>query len=94
MAEERRFASVWDALEDDPQAAATLRLKSGIVMALRRAVGESEMAPSETARRLGLSVPAVEELFAGALDLFSMDELIMLAHRAGLAVRLEVEPVG
>jgi len=42
------------------------------------------------AKRLGLTQPRMNDLLRGRIDKFSLDALMNLATRAGIAVRLEV----
>ena len=84
------FASVWDALADTPEQAANMRLRAELVLAIQGAVegwGENR---AGTAERLRLTLPHLDELLEGRLDLFSVDELATLAERVGLAVEMRI----
>jgi predicted XRE-type DNA-binding protein len=48
------FANVWDALEDDPEAAATMTMPSDVMASLTAAVRRWNMTHAKAARRLGL----------------------------------------
>ncbi len=84
------FASVWDALEETPNEAAHLRLRSALAIAVSGAVEGWHMSQSQAARRLGVSQPRLNDLLRGRLDRFSLDALVGLAERAGLSVRMEI----
>jgi predicted XRE-type DNA-binding protein len=92
MSEEpvQHFASVWDAIEDTPQDAAHMRLRSELGMAVRGVVEEWRVTQAEAARRLGITQPRLNDLLRGRLARFSLDALVDLAQRAGLTVRMEV----
>jgi predicted XRE-type DNA-binding protein len=85
------FASVWDALEETPEAAANMRLRSELVSAIRDAVENWKVTQSQAAHRLGVTQPRLNDLLRGRLTRFSLDALVGLADRAGLAVRMEID---
>ena len=49
------------------------------------------MTQTRAAERLGLTRPGLGDLMRGRVDKFSLDALVALAGRAGLAVRSDVE---
>lgn len=92
MAEHETYASVWDAIEDTPEAAAHMRLRSELMMAVEREVRGWGLTQTEAARRLGVTQPRLNDLLRGKITKFSLDALVDLAARAGLAVRLALDP--
>jgi predicted XRE-type DNA-binding protein len=84
------FNSVWDALEATPQAAANLRLRSELAIAVQTAIGRWQVTQADAARRLDITQPRLNDLLRGRLDRFSLDALIELAEKAGLKVRIEI----
>ena len=92
MAEHEIYASVWDAIEDTPEAAAHMRLRSELMMAVEREVRGWGSTQAEAARRLGVTQPRLNDLLRGKITKFSLDALVELAARAGLAVRLALDP--
>lgn len=86
------FASVWDALEETPEAAANMRLRSELMIAVRAAVERWQMTQAQAARRLGVTQPRLNDLLRGRTARFSLDALVGLSEHAGLAVRLETAP--
>ena len=84
------FASVWDALEETSEEAANMRLRSELAIAVSGAVQEWKLTQAQAAARLGVTQPRLNDLLRGRLDRFSLDALIGLAERAGLAVRMEI----
>jgi predicted XRE-type DNA-binding protein len=85
------FASVWDALEDSPAEAANMRLRSELMIAVQEAVGVWGLTQIEAARRLDVTQPRLNDLLRGRIGKFSLDALILLAERAGLSVRVQIE---
>ncbi|MBX9702404.1 MAG: XRE family transcriptional regulator [Acetobacteraceae bacterium] len=90
MQEGQTFASVWDAIEDSPAAAENMRLRSELMIAVRGVVDAWKVTQTEAAGRLGLTQPRLSDLLRGRVARFSLDALVEIAGRAGLAVRLEV----
>lgn len=85
------FADVWNALEDTPAAAANMRLRSELMIAVERAVTEWRLTQVEAARRLDVTQPRLNDLLRGRIGKFSLDALIPLAGRAGLSVQVRIE---
>jgi predicted XRE-type DNA-binding protein len=85
------FESVWDALEDTPTGAENMKLRSSLIIAISQAVSAWGMTQTDTARRLGVTQPRLNDLLRGRLGKFSLDALVALAARAGLTVHLEIQ---
>jgi predicted XRE-type DNA-binding protein len=85
------FASVWDALEDSPAEAANMRLRSELMIAIRQAVTEWATTQATAARRLEVTQPRLNDLLRGRINNFSLDALTVIAARAGLDVRVQIE---
>ena len=85
------FASVWDALEDSPAEAANMRLRSELMIAIRQAVAGWSLTQAAAARRLEVTQPRLNDLLRGRINNFSLDALILLAARAGLNARVQIE---
>jgi predicted XRE-type DNA-binding protein len=86
-----KFASVWDALEDNAAEAANMRARSELMIALRSKIEGWKINQTDAATRLGLSQPRLNDLMRGRIDKFSLDALINLARPAGLTVRLHIK---
>jgi len=84
MRKEQRFASVWDAIEDTPQQAASMRARSELMMALQGWVKASGKTQAEAARLFGITQPRMSDLMRGKIGLFSLDAMIDMAAAAGL----------
>lgn len=85
------FACVWDALEDSPAEAANMRLRSELMIAVKQAEAGWGLTQAEAARRLEVTQPRLNDLLRGCIGSFSLDALILLATRAGLRVRVQIE---
>ncbi|MFZ0845520.1 MAG: XRE family transcriptional regulator [Pseudolabrys sp.] len=86
----RRFASVWDAIEPTRAKAANMKARAEMMIAIRETVAAWNITQAAAAKRLGLTQPRMNDLLRGRIDKFSLDALMNLATRAGIAVRLEV----
>ena len=86
----RRFASVWDAIEPARGEVVNMKARSEMMIAIRETVAGWGLTQTAAAKRLGLTQPRMNDLLRGRIDKFSLDTLMNLATRAGLAVRGEV----
>ena len=86
------FANVWDALENDREDAATMTMRSNVMMAIKAAVRSWNATQAAAARRLGITQPRLNDLLHGKINKFSLDTLLTLATRAGLKVSIDVRP--
>lgn len=84
------FESMWDAPEDTPTEAENMKLRSSLMIAITEAVSGWHMTQTGGARRLGVTQPRLNDLLRGRVGKFSLDALVALAARAGLAVHLEI----
>ena len=84
------FANIWDAIAATPQEAATMRRRADMAIAIGAVVEGWGLSQSQAARRLGVTQPRLNDLLRGRLDRFSMDTLIAIAERAGLAVEVRI----
>lgn len=90
MRKTRTFANVWDALEDSPEDAANMTMRSNVMIAIKDAVRSWNTTQAKAARRLGVTQPRLNDLLQGKISKFSLDTLMTLATRAGLKVKIEV----
>ncbi len=84
MSKEQRFASVWDAIEDTPRQAASMRARSELMMAMQGWVKASGKTQAEAARLFGITQPRMSDLMRGKISLFSLEALMDMATVAGL----------
>ncbi len=84
MNKPQRFASVWEAIEDTPQQAASMRARAELMMAMQSWVKASGKTQAEAARLFGITQPRMSDLMRGKISLFSLEALIDMATVAGL----------
>ena len=90
MTTKQRFAGVWDAIEDTPQEAASMRARAALMMSLTEVIREQGMTQAEAATLLGVTQPRVSDLMRGKVTLFSLDTLIDMAATAGMTPTVKV----
>jgi predicted XRE-type DNA-binding protein len=90
MTKARTFANVWDAIEDSPEDASTMTMRSNVMIAIKDQVQGWSTTQAQAARRLGITQPRLNDLLRGKISKFSLDTLMTLATRAGLKVRIDV----
>jgi predicted XRE-type DNA-binding protein len=85
-----RFASVWDAIEDTPEEAENMKLRSALLTALKNHIARSEMNQAEAAKLFGVTQPRVSDLMRGKINLFGLDTLVNMAAAAGLHIEMRI----
>jgi predicted XRE-type DNA-binding protein len=90
MSSTRTFANVWDAIEDSPEDASIMTMRSNVMIAIKDQVRGWNMTQAQAARRLGITQPRLNDLLHGKISKFSLDTLMTLATRAGLKVKIDV----
>ena len=90
MANER-FGSVWDAIEDTPEEALNMCLRSDLMIQITRRVKAWDVTQKEAAQRLGITQPRLNELLNGRINKFCLDALVNLAGSAHFHVELTLK---
>ena len=86
-----RFANVWDAIEDDPAMAENLKLRSALMIELKRHIQREELTQAQAATLFGVTQPRISNLMRGKIDAFGLDLLVKMAAAAGLRVTMRVK---
>ncbi|MBK7424325.1 MAG: XRE family transcriptional regulator [Propionivibrio sp.] len=87
----QRFTSVWDAIEDTPQQAASMRARADLMRALQAWIESAGLNQGEAANLLGVTQPRISDLVRGRINLFSLDTLMDMASTAGLSPHVEIK---
>ena len=90
----KRFASVWDAIENTPEEAENMKMRSLLMTALKNHLARSDLSQAEAARIFGVTQPRVSDLVRGKINLFGLDALVNMAAAAGLHVEMRVLEAG
>ena len=86
----KRFESVWDAIEDTPQQAASMRARAHLIIELAELIQQQGWTQKMAAEKFGVTQPRISDLMRGKVDLFSLDTLIDMATVAGLAPKITI----
>lgn len=86
----KQFPSVWDAIEDTPEEAENLKLRSSLMMALKAHITTSSLSQSQAAKLFGVTQPRISDLMRGKINLFGLDSLVNMAAAAGLHVEMRI----
>jgi predicted XRE-type DNA-binding protein len=86
----QRFASVWDAIEDTPEEAENMKLRSVLMTALKSHLTRSKMSQAQAAKLFGVTQPRISDLMRGKINLFGLDALVNMATAAGLHIEMRV----
>ena len=86
-----RFASVWDAIEDTPEQAESMKLRSRLMMAVQDRINREGLSQAQTAKTLGVTQPRISDLMRGRISLFSVEALIDMLMHLGMRVEIKVK---
>ncbi|WP_028319626.1 helix-turn-helix domain-containing protein [Desulfobulbus elongatus] len=86
----QRFASVWDAIEDTPEEAENMKLRSVLMAALKDYITRTNLSQAQAAKLFGVTQPRVSDLMRGKINLFGLDTLVNMATTAGLHIEMRV----
>ena len=87
----KTYTSVWDAIEATPEAAASMRVRAELIIAVQRYVEASGETQAQAAKHLGLTQPRLNDLLRGRIEKFSLDALVNMLARAGKQVTVKVK---
>ena len=85
------FNSVWDAIEDTPEEAENMKIRSALMRAIEDHIRAEGWSQQQAAERLGVTQPRVSDLMRGKIDKFTIDTLVNMLVAAGLHVQVRVE---
>ncbi len=63
-----------------------LRIRSTLMIAVRKLIEERSLTQGEAAKLFGVTQPRISNLVRGRIDLFSIDTLVGMLARAGIHV--------
>ena len=86
----QRFPSVWDAIEDTPEEAENMKLRSVLMTALKNHITRSEMSQAQAAKLFGVTQPRISDLMRGKINLFGLDARVNMVTAAGLHIEIRV----
>jgi predicted XRE-type DNA-binding protein len=86
----KQFNSVWDAIEDTPEDAENMKIRSSLMMALKEHIVRAGLSQQQAAKLFSVTQPRISDLMRGKIGLFGLDALVNMATSAGLHVELRI----
>lgn len=86
----KRFSSIWDAVEDTPEEAENMKLRSALMTALKNHIAGTGMSQPQAAKLFGVTQPRISDLMRGKINLFGLDALVNMATTAGLRIEMRI----
>ena len=87
----QKFSSVWDAIEDTPQQAASMKARSALMIELQEYIKSSGLTQRQAADLFGVTQPRISDLVRGKIELFSLESLVDMATAAGMKVEVRLK---
>jgi predicted XRE-type DNA-binding protein len=85
-----QFASVWNAIEDTPEEAENMKLRSSLMIELKAYLTRTGLSQSQAAKLFGVTQPRISDLMRGKINLFGLDALVNMSAAAGMRVEMRV----
>jgi len=85
-----QFTSVWDAIEDTPEEAENMKIRSELMIALKEHITRSGLSQAQAAKLFGITQPRVSDLMRGKINLFGIDALVNMVAAAGLHIEMRI----
>jgi predicted XRE-type DNA-binding protein len=84
------FNSVWDAIEDTPEQAENMKIRSALMRSIEARIRAEGWSQHEAAKRFRVTQPRVSDLMRGKIEKFTIDTLINMVFASGLHVQIHV----
>lgn len=88
----RSSGNVFQDLGFPSEEAEYLKIRSDLMIHLRKVLVAKGLKQTEAAKLLGVTQPRVSDLYKGKIHLFSIDTLVDMLTRAGVRVKLVIGP--
>lgn len=92
MKANRTSGDVFRDLGFSAQEAGSLRIRADLMVRLRQFIERRKLTQAAAAKLLHVTQPRISDLVRGKIDLFSIDTLIDMLVRAGMRVRVTIQP--
>lgn len=86
----QQFTTIWDALEESPEAAENMKVRSGLMMELKSHIARAGWTQAQAAQHFHVTQPRISDLLRGKISVFSIDALINMTAQAGMRVELRI----
>lgn len=91
MSKPEMYSSVWAAIADTYEQAASLRSRAELMQKIAARVKENGWTQVEAAKHCGVTQPRINDLLRGRVSRFSLDSLVNIATSLGCRVRFDLE---
>jgi len=88
----RSSGNVFEDLGFPAEEAEYLKIRSDLMIHLRKAIEAKGFKQTEAAKLLGVTQPRISDLYKGKIHLFSIDTLVDMLTRIGVRVKIVVHP--
>ena len=85
---DKRFNSVWDALYGDPDETIDLKKRSDYLTLIWARLNGQSGTEADKAKQFGLPADQIHDLVNAKINKFSLPQLIVIARKIGVTVRL------
>lgn len=86
----KKFKSVWDAIENTPADAENMKLRSELMIALTSLIKKKGWTQQQAAKQLGITQPRISDLMRGKINLFAIDALVNMLSAVGMQVTVGI----
>jgi len=86
----QRCTSVWDAIDDPPEEAENMKLRSALLFTLKDPITRTGMSQAQAVKLFGVTQPRISDLMRGKINLFGLDLLVNMAAAAGFHIEMRV----
>ena len=91
MSKPESYASVWDAIADTPEQAASLRTRGELMQKIAALLKQHDWTQAQAASHCGVTQPRINDLIRGRVSRFSLDALVNIATALGCRVRVDLD---
>lgn len=84
------FNSVWDAIEDTPEQAENMKIRSSLMRSIEAKIEAAGWSQQQAAERFHVTQPRISDLVRGKIEKFTIDTLVNMVVAAGLHVQVDV----
>jgi predicted XRE-type DNA-binding protein len=91
MKRAKKVSSVWDAIADTPEEAASLRIRAELMEQIAALVEKKGWTQVQAAKLSGISQPRMNDLLRGKISKFSLDALVDVATALGCRVQMNLK---
>ena len=85
-----QFTSVWDAIEDTPEEAQNMKLRSSLMRELKNYITHANLSQSDAAKLFGVTQPRISDLMRGKINLFAIDAVVTMSANAGMHIEMRI----